>query len=62
MKGFVNIKELSEINGGSSLVSKKIDPGTIITIKYGVLVPTEPVVLKYGVRPLYGIYPTTSLK
>ncbi|ADL53781.1 hypothetical protein [Clostridium cellulovorans] len=62
MKGFVNIKELSEINGGSSLVSKKIDSSTIITIKYGVLVPTEPIAIMYGVKPLYGIPPITSLK
>ncbi|ADL53787.1 hypothetical protein [Clostridium cellulovorans] len=60
MKGFVDIKEVVSINGGDSLVSSIIAANEAITLKYGVVV--RPPVVKYGVRPLYGIYPVTITK
>ena len=59
MKGFVDIKDVAEINGGSTLISSTTISNEIITLKYGILTPPT---LAYGVRPLYGIYPATPVK
>ncbi|ADL53782.1 hypothetical protein [Clostridium cellulovorans] len=56
MKGFADIKDLAEINGGSTLITSTTISNKIVTLKYGILTPP---ILAYGVRPLYGIYPVT---